>query len=180
MKRDIVVLVDENDDPVGEMEKMEAHERGLLHRAISVFIFDPKGNMLMQQRAPVKYHGALLWSNTCCSHPVPGESPADAAARRLNEEMGVLTKLEPMFSFTYRAEVENGLIENEFDHVFAGIYEGDVQPDPNEVQDYTYQSMQEIREALETSPQKYTQWFRIIFPDVEKWWHQKYVVGGQK
>jgi isopentenyl-diphosphate Delta-isomerase len=169
-----VVLVDENDIAIGEMGKMEAHRKGVLHRAISVFIFNRKGEMLLQQRASVKYHGALLWSNTCCSHPRPEEQPAAAASRRLREEMGISTLLEPMFSFTYRAEVENGLTENEFDHVFTGVYDGEVHPDPNEVQDYTYQSIHEIKAGIETSPGKYTQWFRIIFPDVEKWWHLRF------
>lgn len=172
--KDVVVLVDEKDRSIGEMEKMEAHRLGVLHRAISVFIFNSKGKMLLQQRASKKYHGALLWSNTCCSHPFPGELPADAAARRLKEEMGFSTPLEPMFSFTYRAEVENGLIEHEYDHVFAGIFEGGIQPDPNEVEDFTYESLSKVRQALIDNPESYTQWFRIIFPDVERWWQLRF------
>ena len=172
--KDVVVLVDENDQPVGEMEKMQAHREGLLHRAISVFVFDKSGNMLLQQRAAGKYHGALLWSNTCCSHPFPGEEPADAARRRLQEEMGFTTSLEPMFSFTYRAVVENGLIEHEFDHVFAGIYEGQLQPNADEVESYVYRSLEYVRQELAETPEKYTQWFRIIFPDVEKWWQLRF------
>jgi isopentenyl-diphosphate Delta-isomerase len=172
--KDIVLLVDENDRAVGEMEKMQAHREGLLHRAISVFVFDKKGNMLLQQRAAKKYHGALLWSNTCCSHPFPTEQPAAAASRRLREEMGFSTDLVPMFSFTYRAEVENGLIEHEFDHVFAGIFDGDPEPDPEEVHAYAYRSVEEVRNELVGSPEKFSQWFRIIFPDVEKWWKLRF------
>ncbi len=175
MNKEHVVLVNANDEAIGEMEKMEAHQKGELHRAISVFVFDKEGRLLLQQRALSKYHGGGLWTNTCCSHPYPGETPLDAATRRLQEEMGFSVPLEHMLSFTYRAEVENGLIENEFDHVFAGIYEGEVQPDEDEVADFKYVSMQEIRADLDRSPANYTQWFRIVFPDVEKWWKKHFV-----
>ena len=118
MKEQEVVLVNENDEVVGAMPKMEAHQKGLLHRAFSVFIFDSKGRMLLQQRAAEKYHGAHLWTNACCSHPYPGERTEDAAKRRLKEELGFGVKLHEIFSFTYYAKVENDLIEHEFDHVF--------------------------------------------------------------
>jgi isopentenyl-diphosphate Delta-isomerase len=170
----MVVLVDENDQPVGEMEKMEAHKKGLLHRAISVFVFDTKGNMLLQQRAKSKYHGAGLWSNTCCSHPFPGETPHAAANRRLQEEMGFHTPLDHILSFTYRAEVENGLIENEFDHVYAGVYDGEIAPAAAEVAAYRYTSLDTIREELMSTPEKFTKWFHIVFPAIDKWWEEKF------
>src|SRR5271168_1810255 len=112
-----VILVDESDQPLGTMEKMEAHRRAVLHRAFSVFIFNSRGEMLLQQRAPDKYHSAGLWSNACCSHPRPGEETADAASRRLKEELGFTTPLEELFHFTYKSEFGNGLTEYEFDHV---------------------------------------------------------------
>ena len=121
-----VVLVDEQDKPVGVMEKMQAHREGKLHRAFSVFIFNDKGEMLLQQRAFNKYHSAGLWTNACCSHPKPNETTETAAARRLNEELGFKTSLEKLFDFTYKASFENGLTEYEFDHVFSGIYNGEI------------------------------------------------------
>src|SRR3569832_1359954 len=118
---------------MGVMEKLEAHQKGLLHRAFSVFIFDSKGKMLLHQRAEDKYHGGKLWTNACCSHPYPGEKIEDAARRRLIEELGFTTKLNKIFSFTYHARVENDLIEHEFEHVFAGEYESVIEPNPREV-----------------------------------------------
>jgi isopentenyl-diphosphate delta-isomerase len=158
------------------MEKMEAHQKGLLHRAFSVFIFDSKGNMLLQQRSPEKYHGANLWTNACCSHPYPGEKTEDAARRRLKEELVFITGLEEIFSFTYRADVENNLIEHEFDHVFAGEYENEIYPNQNEIAGYTYEQMVRIRENLQSNPEKFTSWFKIAFPKIEKWWQQRYAV----
>ena len=124
-----VILVNEKDQPIGLMDKMEAHQKGILHRAFSVFLFDKKGRMLLQQRAKEKYHGALLWTNACCSHPFENEKIEDAAQRRMREELGVTTPLEKIFCFTYHAAVENELIEHEYDHVFAGEYEGNIFPD---------------------------------------------------
>lgn len=174
MEKNNVILVDEQDQPIGTMEKMEAHRLGVLHRAFSVFIFDKNGRMLLQQRAAQKYHGGLLWSNTCCSHPYPDEATTAAAHRRLTEELGFDTALTEIFSFTYKAEVENHLIEHEFDHVFAGEYEGDVKINPDEVADYCYSSMNEIQAALQSKPAKFTSWFRIVFPQIEAWWQQHY------
>lgn len=167
-----VILVNEADEAIGTMEKMEAHRRGVLHRAFSVFVFDRQGNMLLQQRSAEKYHGALLWSNTCCSHPYPGEEVEAAAARRLGEEMGFATPLEKIFTFTYRADVENNLVEHEFDHVFTGVYEGVIELNPSEVAAYLYLPMEVISRRLEEEPAAFTSWFRIAFPLVEKWWEQ--------
>src|SRR6187397_1234836 len=121
-----VILVTETDEPIGTMDKIRAHTDGLLHRAFSIFIFDNKGRMLLQQRSSEKYHGARLWSNTCCSHPYPDENVEEAALRRLQEEMGFTTPLSKLFEFKYKAEVENNLIEHEYDHVFIGKYDGKV------------------------------------------------------
>ena len=164
-----VILVNEKDEPVGEMEKLEAHRLALLHRAFSVFIFNNKGEMLLQQRSLSKYHSPGLWTNACCSHPAPGEDTADAASRRLVQEMGFSTTLEKIFEFTYRSEFENGLTENEFDHVFVGYYEGNVLPNSSEVKDHCYKSLTEIQTSLTSHPGKYTTWFHIAFPKVKEW-----------
>lgn len=164
-----VVLVNELDEQTGVMEKMEAHEKALLHRAISVFIFNTKGEMLLQKRAAKKYHSAGLWTNACCSHPRPGETAAGAAHRRLKEELGFETPLRKAFDFTYKAPFDNGLTEHEFDHVFTGIYEGQVFPDANEVQDYCYKPMQDIENALALKKDHFTVWFNIAYPLVKDW-----------
>ncbi len=169
-----VVLVNENDEEMGAMEKMEAHKKALLHRAFSVFIFNNKGEMLLQQRATHKYHSPGLWTNACCSHPQPGEETTDAAIRRLQEEMGFAIPVIKVFSFVYKAEFDNGLTEHEFDHVFAGEYEGPVLFNIDEVQDVCYKTMQEISHSLQTHPQKYTTWFQLAFPRIEKWWAERY------
>lgn len=174
MKLNEVILVNEQDEPIGVMEKMEAHRRGVLHRAFSVFIFDSRGRMLLQQRALEKYHGGHLWTNACCSHPFPDEHVADAARRRLLEELGFVSPLHPIFSFTYHAHVENDLIEHEYDHVFAGQYEGEIKPNADEVADYAYEDMDSIKWAIENQPEKFTSWFKIAFPVIEKWWQQQY------
>jgi isopentenyl-diphosphate Delta-isomerase len=176
MNRQEVILVTEEDEAIGVMEKMEAHRKGLLHRAFSVFIFDKEGRMLLQQRAATKYHGGLLWTNACCSHPYPNESVEDAAQRRLQEELGFSAPLQKIFAFTYQAKVENELTEYEFDHVFAGEFEGDIIPDKNEVAAIEYCSMNEIGQRLLQSPAAFTTWFRIAFPQVESWWKTQNVV----
>jgi isopentenyl-diphosphate delta-isomerase len=163
-----VVLVDEQDNVVGAMEKMQAHREGRLHRAFSVFIFNDKGEMLLQQRAFNKYHSAGLWTNACCSHPKPNEAIETAATRRLNEELGFETPLEKLFNFTYKASFENGLTEYEFDHVFSGIYNGEIKMNTGEVHDFCYRSLDEIDSNLQTHPQKFTEWFKIAFPLVKK------------
>jgi isopentenyl-diphosphate delta-isomerase len=164
-----VILVNEKDEPLGAMEKMEAHRKAILHRAFSIFIFNAKGEMLLQQRAAKKYHSGGLWTNACCSHPRPGEETADAAQRRLFEEMGFSTPLKKIFDFTYKAKFDNGLIEFEFDHVFAGEYDGEIRANPDEVNDFCYKAMSEIKQSLQSNPQEYTAWFQIAFPKIEEW-----------
>ena len=175
MRSSEVILVNESDEEMGVMEKMEAHRKGLLHRAFSVFIFDRNGKMLLQQRSGEKYHGALLWTNACCSHPFPGEQTLAAAHRRLKEEMGLSTSLDEIFSFTYHAKVENGLTEHEFDHVFAGEYDGEIKINTVEVAAYKYMNLDAINSALKEDPDRFTSWFRIAFPMISKWWEKKYL-----
>ena len=170
MKIQQVILVNENDEPTGAIEKMEAHEKALLHRAFSIFIFNSKGEMLLQQRAMKKYHSGGLWSNACCSHPQPGEETYEAAQRRLNEEAGFTTPLKKIFDFIYKMEFDNGLTEYELDHVFTGIYDGKINLNKEEVMNFCYKRMEDIRHSLQTHPQKYTAWFQIAFPKVEEWW----------
>jgi isopentenyl-diphosphate Delta-isomerase len=158
-----LILVDENDVPIGTIEKMEAHQRALLHRAFSVFIFNSKGEMLLQQRAINKYHSGGLWTNACCSHPYEGQEIKWAAEKRLQEEMGFSASLSKAFSFIYKAVFDNGLTEHEYDHVFIGIYEGNIVPDKAEVADYCFMTMDAIENALQSHPQKYTAWFKIAF-----------------
>jgi len=162
-----VILVDEHDNETGVMEKMAVHEKALLHRAFSVFIFNAKGEMLLHKRAQAKYHSAGLWSNACCSHPEPGQMTIDAAQKRLQEEMGFTTPLKKAFHFIYKASLENGLTEHEFDHVFTGIYDGAVNINTEEASDHSYLSMDAIRTALQQSPEQYTAWFKIAFPKME-------------
>lgn len=168
-----VILVNEKDEETGIMEKMEAHEKAILHRAFSVFIFNEKGEMLLQQRAIEKYHSGGLWTNACCSHPRPGEKISDAAKRRLKEELGFETELKKIFSFTYKAAFDNGLTEHEYDHVFTGIHNEEIFPDPKEVKDYCFKSMEEIEYSLKNHASKYTAWFAIAFPKIMDWWQQR-------
>ncbi len=174
MEEQQVTLVNEQDEPIGVIEKMEAHERGLLHRAFSIFIFNSRGELLLQQRSMDKYHSGGLWTNTCCSHPRPGEETIPAAQRRLREEMGFTTGLEKVFDFIYRADFNNGLKEFEFDHVFVGEHNGKVEVDKEEVMDYAFKKMDEIRQSIDRTPQKFSIWFRAAFPKIEEWWEKKY------
>lgn len=167
-----VILVDEKDAITGVMEKLTAHEQGLLHRAFSVFVFNNQGALLLQQRASQKYHSGSLWTNTCCSHPRPGEDTAVAALRRLKEEMGFETPLEKVFDFTYKAVFDNGLTEHEFDHVFVGYYDGQVAPDTAEVAAHSFVPMQQITEMMQHEPDRFTSWFHIAFPKVMEWWQR--------
>lgn len=169
-----VVLVNENNEVMGTIEKMEAHRKGLLHRAFSIFIFNENGEMLIQQRSSSKYHGALLWTNACCSHPYPGEEISVAAHRRLKEELGIEIPLTEIFSFLYRADVENNLVEHEYDHVFAGEYSKELHPDANEVADYAYCTMNDLSQRLQQHPERFTTWFCIAFPRIKEWWQAKY------
>jgi isopentenyl-diphosphate delta-isomerase len=165
-----VILVDTNDSEVGVMEKMEAHKQALLHRAFSVFLFNKQGKMLLQQRAFSKYHSPGLWTNTCCSHPRPGETLDHAVTRRLQEEMGIEATVTKAFDFIYKAALPNELSEHEFDHVYIGQYDGEVMPNPLEVGNFVYQSIEEVKSNLESHPDKYTVWFQIAFPKVAQWY----------
>ncbi|MDQ6814263.1 MAG: isopentenyl-diphosphate Delta-isomerase [Bacteroidota bacterium] len=164
-----VILVDANDQQIGKMEKMEAHRKGVLHRAFSVFIFNDRREMLLQQRAIAKYHSGGLWTNACCSHPRPGEETEAAALRRLQEELGFITPLTKIFDFEYNTAFDNGLTEHEFDHVYVGNYTGKIAPAPSEVQDYCYKNLNELSATLQSHPHKYTAWFCIAFPKVADW-----------
>jgi isopentenyl-diphosphate delta-isomerase len=173
MEQQHVILVNEYDQPVGSMEKMEAHEKGVLHRAFSVFIFNQEGKMLLQQRAAGKYHSAELWTNACCSHPMPGEETLDAVNRRLTEELGISVPVNKVFDFIYKSEFDNGLTEHEFDHVFAGVFDGPVLFNADEVKEVRFSEMETIRESLNTDPGQYTSWFRIAFPKIANWWKER-------
>ena len=163
MKKENVVLVDRNDNPIGLMPKLEAHEKGVLHRAFSVFILNKKGQLMLQRRALDKYHSPGLWTNTCCSHPRESESNIEAGVRRLKEEMGFTTPLKSMFSFIYKSKFDNGLTEHEFDHVLLGYY--DKQPFINkiEVSDWKWMSLDKIILEIKNKPEDFTVWFKIIF-----------------
>ena len=158
-----VVLVDEKDNPIGLMEKMEAHEKALLHRAFSVFIFNSKGELMLQQRAASKYHSPLLWTNTCCSHQRDGETNLEAGKRRLEEEMGFVTEIKEVFSFIYKAPFDNGLTEHELDHVMIGSYEDAPNINTEEVASYKWMTLIDVKNDIENNPQEYTAWFKIIF-----------------
>lgn len=155
-----VVLVDEHDQETGEMDKMEAHLKGKLHRAFSVLLFNRRGELLVQQRAAGKYHSAGLWTNTCCSHPLPGESVMAAARRRLHEEMGVESKIRFQFKFMYRVQLNEGLIEHEYDHVLTGLYDGQPKPNHMEVQSWKYIDAGALRNEMIAHPENFTYWFR--------------------
>lgn len=161
-----VILVDSRNRELGVMDKTEAHQRGVLHRALSVFIFNSKGELLLQRRAMGKYHSSGLWTNTCCSHPRPGENVADAAHRRLQEEMGTKTALTELFDFIYKAELENGLYEHEADHVFTGKTDADPKPDPSEVMEWKWVNTAALASDMDANPTAYTIWFQLIFKEV--------------
>lgn len=160
-----VVLVDENDEQLGLMEKQQAHVAGLLHRAFSVFVFNSKGETLLQKRAEGKYHSPGLWTNTCCSHPRENESYKEAAQRRLQEEMGFSCELEEKFHFIYKAKLDNDLYEHELDHVFTGIYDGEFKINEEEVGDFKWISMEDLIADINSNPENYTVWFKIIFKE---------------
>jgi isopentenyl-diphosphate Delta-isomerase len=160
---EFVVLVDREDRELGLMEKQQAHVAGLLHRAFSVFIFNSKGELMLQQRAASKYHSPTLWTNTCCSHPRVNESYLDAAKRRLVEEMGFDCDLHYKFDFIYKANLDNGLTEHELDHVFIGKFDGEPNLNPDEVMAYRWVEMEDLKKDMFKNPQNYTAWFKIIF-----------------
>ena len=160
-----VILVNSLDEQIGLMEKMEAHKRALLHRAFSVFIFNSRGEMMLQQRALDKYHSGGLWTNTCCSHPREGETVSEAGIRRLQEEMGFETQLTYGFSFIYIAELEHGLTEHELDHVLLGFYNDQPKLNSSEVASWKWVSFEDLLTDIDAQPQQYTTWFRIILKD---------------
>jgi len=169
MKEDKVILVDVNDNQIGLMPKLEAHEKGVLHRAFSVFIFNNNGELMLQKRALTKYHSPGLWTNTCCSHQREGESNIYAAKRRLIEEMGFVTELYEKTSFIYKAKFENGLIEHELDHIIVGNYNQSPIINSFEVDSWKWMSMEDIKNNIKDQPYNYTAWFKIIFEKYYKY-----------
>lgn len=163
MAEEKVILVNEKDEPIGLMGKMEAHEKALLHRAFSVFVFNDKNELMIQQRALGKYHSPGLWANTCCSHQREGETNIEAGKRRLQEEMGFTTELRDSISFIYKAPFDNGLTEHEFDHILIGEYNEEPKINPDEVHDWKWISLEAIKQDIQANPSSYTEWFKIIF-----------------
>jgi len=157
-----IILVDENDLETGFIEKMEAHRKGLLHRAFSIFIYNDKGEWLLHQRADNKYHSPGLWTNTCCGHPRKGENTGEAALRRLNEEMGFNCPIRKIFDFTYFTDFGNGLFEHELDYVYAGNWNGNPKPNTNEAQKWKWENPKNVIRDIEENPENYTYWFRLI------------------
>lgn len=169
MQLESVILVNELDEELGIMEKLEVHQKGLLHRAFSIFLFNDAGALLLQKRAAHKYHSAGLWTNTCCSHPAPGESLIAAGERRLWEELRITAPLQQAFSFIYEAKFENGLTEHEFDHVLTGSFNGIVKPVPEEVEACAYVFPEALIKDISLRPEAYTEWFKIAIPKVLAW-----------
>tara|TARA_Y100000815_G_C13341812_1_gene500287 strand:- start:1741 stop:2340 length:600 start_codon:yes stop_codon:yes gene_type:complete len=165
MSEEKVILVDTNDEAIGLMEKMAAHEQALLHRAFSVFVLNDKNEVMLQQRAAQKYHSPLLWTNTCCSHQRPGESNILAGKRRLMEEMGFVTDLKELFHFIYKAPFDNGLTEHELDHVMIGRYNDEPVINKEEVEDWKWMKIEDIKDDMTAHPERYTVWFKIIFDE---------------
>lgn len=165
---EFVVLVDEQDNAIGTMEKQQAHVEGVLHRAFSIFIFNSEKKLLLQKRASSKYHCGGLWTNTCCSHPRENETVLDAANRRLEEEMGMFCNLQSIFSFVYKAEFENGLTEHEFDHVFFGESNSTPTLNLEEVEDFRYVGMEELQIEINENPAHFTPWFLIALDRVKE------------
>ncbi len=158
-----VILVDEQDNPIGEEEKLKAHLDGKLHRAFSIFLFNDKNEILLQQRALNKYHSAGLWTNTCCSHPQPNSDIKKDISNRLLFEMGITCELNWQFSFKYKASFKNGITEHELDHVYTGIFNKNPSPNPDEVAEWKWISIIDLKLDLEKKPEKYTEWFKIAF-----------------
>ncbi|WLD25150.1 isopentenyl-diphosphate Delta-isomerase [Flavobacterium dauae] len=168
MAKEQVILVNENDEPIGLMEKIEAHQKALLHRAFSVFILNNKNQIMLQQRAAGKYHSPLLWTNTCCSHQRKDETSIQAGKRRLHEEMGFSVELKELFSFIYKAPFDNGLTEHELDHVMIGYFNNEPVINKEEVESWKWMGIEEINEDIQQHPEIYTAWFKIIF---DKFYH---------
>jgi isopentenyl-diphosphate delta-isomerase len=170
-----LIAIDEDDNQTGLVDKLEAHRKGILHRAFSVFVLNDKNELLLQQRAMGKYHSAGLWSNTCCSHPMQDEDTLAAAHRRLQEEMGFDCPLEYAFSLRYEAEVGNGLTENELDHVYIGHYTGKVDPNPDEVKNHRFMPLPELNVLMTGEPGSFTKWFHLAMPKLVA-----YIAGKEK
>lgn len=165
MTEEKVILVNEQDEPIGLMNKLEAHEKAVLHRAFSVFVLNSKNEIMLQQRAHHKYHSPLLWTNTCCSHQREGETNIQAGTRRLYEEMGFTTELKELFHFIYKAPFDNGLTEHELDHVMIGYYDEEPQINPEEVESWKWMCIEAVRQDMIQNPDIYTVWFKIIFDE---------------
>lgn len=163
-----VILVDEQDNVLGEMEKMEAHEKGLLHRAFSILLFNSKGELLLQKRSKNKYHSGGLWTNTCCSHPLPTETLQEATRRKLKQEMGIDAAMKFAYSFLYKTALDKNLIEHELDHVFIGTFNGVPSINPEEVEDWKFVTIDWLRKDVATHPENYTRWFQIIL-NTKEW-----------
>lgn len=172
MKEEMVVLVNEKDEQVGLMPKLEAHEKAVLHRAFSVFIFNEAGELMLQQRALSKYHSPGLWTNTCCSHQRDGESNIDAGKRRLEEEMGFSVDLKEVTWFIYKAPFDNGLTEHELDHILVGQFGGEPNINPEEVAAWKWMPLEDVKNDMEINPDQYTAWFKIIFEKYYKYIQQ--------
>ena len=173
MAMESVILVDKNDVEIGTEEKMKAHQNGgILHRAFSVFIFNGRGEMLLQQRAEGKYHCGGLWTNTCCSHQRPDESMEDAVHRKLKQEMGFDTKLKEIFKFIYRAQFGNGMTEHELDHVFVGRFDGKVVANPDEAEGFRWANIAEVGRDVAKNPELFTPWFRMVLDKVAEWYKE--------
>jgi isopentenyl-diphosphate delta-isomerase len=165
MEEENVILVNQNDEQIGLMPKMEAHEKAVLHRAFSVFVLNDKNEIMLQQRASHKYHSPLLWTNTCCSHQRDGETNIQAGSRRLFEEMGFETGLKELFHFIYKAPFDNGLTEHELDHVMIGYYNDEPKINPDEVKNWKWMGIEDVAKDIQLHPEIYTVWFKIIFDE---------------
>ncbi len=163
MREEQVILVNEKDEQIGLMPKMEAHEKAVLHRAFSVFVFNNKNELMLQQRAAPKYHSPLLWTNTCCSHQRNGETNIEAGKRRLQEEMGFVCEIEEVTSFIYKAPFDNGLTEHELDHILIGYYNENPVINTDEVESFKWMLLEDVKKDIEENPSIYTEWFKIIF-----------------
>lgn len=177
---EILILVDENDKPIGTGEKMDVHRQGQLHRCFSIFIFNSRGHVLLQKRAIEKYHSGGLWTNTCCSHPRYGEDLEDAVHRRLTEEMGFDCQMWELFTFIYRAELDKGMIEHEYDHVYVGTYDGPITPNPEEADGYEWETIENVKSDMRENSGRYTVWSKIAFETLLERYPDPASITGQE